>query len=634
MKFLDQAKIYIRSGDNNVMRRWLYDATVDIDPDDPATLTGILTSANWTLDATWQHGTAVASGRGELGNQITCGFAGQNEGEILGLYDNESGIFGRFTPGDDGATAGQWETFGPMHPGGGNIALYCSTDGAGRIAMTMWDDSSREGDGTMVNDDASSISTSPGVARLMFSADWGETWTEIARPDNTDTQPAIGAGRVFWSEGSGNLVSRSIPTLRAIRPASVSPGGDGVFINHGTTDAGGNSINWGTAYSGSTFQIIARSGGVFTDPDTAEVIPDPPSLTDTILKVTVDGTGGQSFGQPAWGRRHTGASEAIGQVDTRYWILPADDAQGIQVGATAIVHSGGAAGSGQMLGGGPRAYGQFHGRRWWYPVFDATDQWPTASGGVRLCSGRWGAGVGDPPVGSFYIVPDVGVKGGGGKVGQPIPLGGSGVNGSAPDELLTLTGIGFDDASASARVVCRIPWDSWSEWCNHSGSSGGLTVRTLWRIYGDADNWIVAEWDGANHRVRVRVRSGGVTRTTLNLHDGDLGAMRETVIDFAVGIDGDDLAVACCVAGETDTGTVTGGALFDATLDQWRAGADENGGLSAIEVLAVETFASGGDASAMSGVLESMPGSSRTLPMRTRPAMGGVMRTRERIGGV
>jgi hypothetical protein len=627
-------------GDNNVIRRWLFDATEDINPAIPSSISGILDTGNWTLDATWKHGTAVSSGRGETANQITAAFAGENEGEILGLYDNESGVFGRFTPGDDSATAGAWETFGPLHPGGGNIALYCSTDGAGTITICMWDDSSRESDGTMV-DTSASISKSPGVARIMLSRDWGETWTELARPANTDCQPAIAAGRVFWTEGQSNLVSRAIPTLRAIRPASVSPGGEGVYINHNSSDGAGNTINWAQvgAFSGSSYQIIQRAGGVFTDPDTSEVIPDPPSLTDTILKFTVAGTGGQSFGQIAWGRRHLNENpptnnEVVGQVDTRFWILPALDSSGMLVGCTSLVHSGGGAGTGLFNGGGPRTYGKYHGRNRWYPVYDATTQWPTAAGGVRICSARWGADVGDPPVGSFYIVPDVGVKGGGGKVGQPIPLGGGGANGSAPDEVLTLTGVKLAGGSGAARVVCRIPWDSWHEWCNHDGSDAGVTTRTLWRLYADADNWIVAEWDGANHRVRVRVRSGGTTRTALVLHDGALGAMRETVIDFALGIDGDDLAVACAVAGDADTGTVTDGGLFSAALDQWRPGADESGALSAIEVLAVETFADGGDAAAMGTLLESMPGSTigGVRSLRTRPVLGAIGRTRPNVG--
>jgi hypothetical protein len=626
----DSVQVIAVCGDgqnNNVIRRWLFDATGDIDPATPGSLSGILDIANWTLDATWKHGTAVAS-RGETANQITAAFAGENEGEILGLYDNESGVFGRFTPGDDSATAGVWETFGPLHPGGSNISLYCSTDGAGKIVLTMWDDPSRESNGTMV-DTSATISKSPGVARLMYSADWGETWTEIARPNNTDCQPAIAAGRVFWTEGTGNLVSRSLPTLRAIRPASVSPGGEGVYINHNTTDAAGNTINWAqvAAFTGSSYQIIQRSAGVFTDPDTSEVIPSPPCLTDTILKFTVAGTGGQSFGQIAWGRRHLGVAEDMGQVDTRFWILPALDSSGMLVGCTSLVHSGGTAGTGLFLGGAPRTYGKYHGRNRWYPVFDATTQWPniTTNSGVRVCSARWGGSTATPGLGSFYIVPDVGVKGGGGRVGQPIPLGGSGANGSAPDEVLTLTGIDLAGDTNAVRVVCRIPWDSWHEWCNHAGTDAGLTVRTLWRLYGNADNWIVAEWDGANHRVRVRARTSGVGRTALVLHDGDLGAMRETVIDFAIGIDGNDLAVAASVAGETETGTITNGGLFAGAVDQWRAGADESGALSAIEVMAVETFAAGGDADAMGTLLESMPGapsggsgSSRTRTLRGR----------------
>jgi hypothetical protein len=615
----DSVQVVIACGDgadNNVMRRWIYETSANINPSSPNTLTGFFDAVNWTLDANWKHGIAPAGTRGTPGNQVTYMMAGQNEGELLGLYDNEAGIFGRFTPGGESATAGRWETLGPKHPGGGNISLYGSTDGSGKIAMCMWDDSGRGSNGTMA-DVSASISRSPGIARIMYSADWGNTWTEVARPDNTDSQMMIAAGRLFWTEGSSAIFTKRLPSLRPIRPASVSPGGTGIFVNHNVTDPLGNLQNWlaTTPSAPHTYTLIQKSGGVFTDPDTSEVIPHPPCITNTMMKVNVSASGGQTIGRVQWGRRHSGAGETIGQVDTRFWIMPASNSEGARVGCTGRAHSGGGV-SGFFLGGGPRTYGTYHGRESWYPVYDAGDGWPSAAGGARLCAGQWGYDGSTPGEFAFYIVPDIGVIGGNGLVGQPIPLGTGGATTTAPDEVLRLTGIGFGDTAGSVRVQCRIPWDSWHEWCNHSGSNGALTVRTLWRIYGNADNWIVAEWDGANHRVRVRARTSGVDRTALVLHDGDLGAMRETVIDFAIGVDGDNLGIAASVGGETDTGTLTNGALLAVTLDEWQAGANESGAISAIEVFAVETFAAGGNASAMDDVLETMPGPGFPLAAR------------------
>lgn len=590
--------------DKNAVKRFVWDG--DINPATPATLTGAQDIVNWTLDTGWTHGTLT--GKGTYGNQWTAAFFGPEEGTACVLYDNETGFFGIMEAGDDDAVAPVFKTRGPIHPGGRGITLFAGTDGTGKITMAVWDD----------------VLPAYNTERMMYSPDWGESWTEFARLSDEDSRSCMAHGRLFWAEGgSSPIYSRVLPTTRLVRPACVSPAGINRFYQEGTRDLQNRIIDWlpFPTTTGVTYTKIQKADGVFTDPDTSEVIPAPPCLSDWIMKITTaDPTmEGSSIGVLRFGRGNDGnelPTNERGQADERVWFLPALDSQGALVRTQQATTQGVAdlwnqEGSGSGSWGAPaaRSFHKIHGRDRWYPAWaggrNATNLTDQLQSGNRYAISLVVEGN-NPAARSFYVVPDFTSWDGGGRVGQPIPLGtgtsaADSEDGSAPDEVLTLTGIDLNGETNAVRVVCRIPWDSWNEWSER----GVCGTKTLWRLFADADNWIVAEWEGGNRRLRVRVRSGGTTRTALTLHS-TTAAMRETVIDIALGIDGDNLALAASVAGETETGTVTGGALFAAAVDQWRAGADETGAISAIEVMAVETFAAGGDAAAMATLLESI----------------------------
>lgn len=583
---------------NNAVKRFVWEG--DIDPATPATLAGAQDIANWTLDSGWTHGTLT--GKGTYGNQWTAAFAGPEEGTACVLYDNETGHFGIMVAGDEDATAPLFKTRGPIHPGGRGISLFAGTDGSGRIAMSIWDDAL----------------PAYNTARMMYSPDWGESWCELAKLSNQDARSCMHAGRLFWTEGGSSAIfSRRLPSTRLVRPACVSPAGINRFYEDGSTDAFARTIDWrpSSLVTGATYTFIERTvgganDGRFVDPDDGFVYPDPPCFSNKLLKITsADPTmTASSFGVFRLGRGNVTTGNETGQTDERVWIMSGRAVDGVLFRPRQYTTQQ----AGDLLNTSgttdpSRSFHKLHGRDRWYPVFAAGENRTSIE---NIASGnRYGmlfeCETTNPASQSLVIAVDFSSYLGGGKVSQPIPLGASGVDGSAPDELLTLTGVSLGDAAGAVRAACRIPWDSWSEWSER----GVCGTKTLWRLYADADNWIVAEWEGASRRLRIRVRSGGTTRTALTLH-ADTAAMRETMIDIALGIDGDDLAVAASVAGETETGTVTGGALLSATLDQWRAGADESGVLSAIEVMAVETFADGGGEAAMATLLESLPGSS------------------------
>lgn len=581
--------------DDNANARYIYLPEHGIDPADPDSLGEIFTIENWSLDPNWKHGTAVSTGSsGLIGNQWTSAFPGRDEGHAMMPYDLESGIFGLYEAGDSDATGPIHRTRGPVHPGGLGISLYAATDGRGRIVITSWDNA------------LPAIRT----FRHLYSDDWGESWTEISTTTSPDSRLAIAHGRLWWTEGFGDMYSRELPQTLAFRPASVSSGGTNLMVEHANRDAAGNLVDWSLgASNGVGFVPIQKVDGVFIDPDTGEIIPHPPSMSDTLLKVTVNAgqATSQLIGRPRFGRRHTGVSEPLGQADMRFWVLPARDTEGVVIGTRQATHT--VVGDAWNAAGasGVRAFHKFHGRDRWYPIYAAGNLPLLAEGGARISLDIIDTGL-NPGAQSFYIVPDFGVLGAHARIGQPIPLGrspevGPGVDGFAPDEVLTASGIDFgpDAASATLRCIARTPWDSWGPWSER----GVYTTKTLWRLWADASNWIVCEWDASVSGLRVRAMSGGVER------QASLGSliapMRETLVDLAISCDGDDLHIVASIAGERFSATIEDAAADLATLGSWQAGADELGRITPIEIFTLETFAEPASADALHRLLDTVP---------------------------
>jgi hypothetical protein len=197
---------------------------------------------------------------------------------------------------------------------------------------------------------------------------------------------------------------------------------------------------------------------------------------------------------------------------------------------------------------------------------------------------------------SFYVVPDFCVLDGGGKTNIALPYSDGGDDTFA-DESLTLSGVGFGAASSRIRVVARTPWSSWG------GYSDGATVsgaKTIFRLYEDATNWIVAEWNGTLGGVKIRVNDGG-TEKFLDL-GADIRATREMLVDLVIARVGDDTVASVNIDGKLYSGTLVDGFLSISVVDTWKAGADEDDVITAWNIYAVETesdVASLGDATAL-----------------------------------
>lgn len=68
----------------------------------------------------------------------------------------------------------------------------------------------------------------------------------------------------------------------------------------------------------------------------------------------------------------------------------------------------------------------------------------------------------------------------------------------------------FGGLNNRVRVVSRVPWSSWAGF-----SDGGTIVgkKTMWRLYDNANNWIVAEWDATLGGVIVRIKHNGLDKS-------------------------------------------------------------------------------------------------------------------------
>lgn len=277
---------------------------------------------------------------------------------------------------------------------------------------------------------------------------------------SSDNQPVVSNGYIYYNdgqaisdEGRDGLYSRPLPTSKLkVRPIMVSPGGTNFIYQHGSGDTvtgAQPNINWFTRSTlgnwldgthpdsttpGDSSLIERTSGGAndgkFIDPDTGAEIPEPPVVTDFMLKVVCpEGItqGGDYICKPWFGRRFAGGAgdptyPSEQQTDTRGWVLRASDSRsGLGLRAIQCFHY---STLGDFFNGASnaddfRAEYKYRDRNVWAPMYTAGNH-PQAAGGGRLSIGvrdRENVTVGQ----SFYFVPDFAVLGGGGKINIALP---------------------------------------------------------------------------------------------------------------------------------------------------------------------------------------------------------------------
>jgi len=651
-------QVILSEGDGaskNQTTRWTYFAAGDIDPDDPDTLGDFDDDANWDFDSTWNGGVGAIGGNlGTFNDQFIFTLTNNVEGECITGFDIGSSPLHIFAPGDANAT-------GPVKrerikiDGNGPVetVFYGGQDAEGRrMVVRSWD-----------NEDLSDFSQR--AVRILYSDDWGASWSCIGRLTTANNNIIISNGYIYFNNGNAStggengIYSMPIPTKKlAVRPAMVSPGGTQRFYAHGGDDPDGgqpdidwlnllsSGANWGNGvhpdselaidsedplFGVTKTQIITRevggaNDGLFLDPDTGEAYPEPPAMTDHLLLVDVpEGvvmSGTAPICRIELSRRYNNGEIDNDPADTLGWVL--DQTPKAMSKVVARIGTDLSTGGNPILGSPKRSAIDVSDKTQWQPIYSGAEVIRTGGGAHIAIDLRQGEPA-NPQ--RFLFAPSFCVIASGapsGRVNIPLPLN-DGSDATYDDEAITVGSVGFADG-VSFRTVCRTPW---SAWCAFS-DDGTVLDKTIWRLYEDPDNWIVAEWNASIGGVRIRVKADGGTVETLDLANDTtpLRVNRDQTIDLIIARNGDDLVAAVNMDGERYSGTLTDGLASMATLDDWKAGADEDDVITAWNFMALETGTAQTEAELETALEEMVSGGGEagaepTVTRRRRRLTGG-----------